>query len=228
MSPTFIEDTQSLELPPPPKAAEQKLREILRIFERYEPESHKRLVSCTVRTAFDNLGDWSKVLIAVVRTIIQDMNIGREPLTLEELDIAAFEFLMQVAHTLDVVEEISRVDITAEGTQAIAEHAAGSEHPGALRIPAEVQQDDEWKQIVSIWLQPEVEDCQGCGEDHEEKVLLLGDSRLVSSEKFGSLLANMALAHSGGTTDTEKDRLLVLAQIEKTFHDTLSGGMTKQ
>jgi hypothetical protein len=238
--PKFQVDDGIVPLPPPDVDGRGHMRELIRLWEGRDPASHKRQIAATVRTAFPQLNDWSQIILTVVRTIIQDMNLGRPPMSADELDEAVFNFLGDICEGLIDEDAISNLVSEIEGKAVeipalpspqhpqISQESVTHGHPGALPVAVEIMQDPEWKQIISIWYQPEVENCPGCGTDHKENTLLTGDSRVLSNDKFGRLLGSMAAAHAGGTTNTESARLLALAEVEKNFHEYLSDGMTKQ
>lgn len=232
--PTFREDDSNLVLPMP--SVSDSMREIVRFWEGSDPQTHKREVSCTLRTAFSRLSDWNAVFLTIARAVVHDMNIGREPMSAEEIDETVFHFLGEIVDKLG--EEgnylpLSELEAAATPPQPVTTPALQPEtptngHPGALAIPVEIFQDSAWRQMISIWYLPPVESCTGCGDDHDENLILTGDSKIMSHEKFGNLLANMARAHAGGTTETELERLKAEGAIEGTFLEVMHAGMTKQ
>lgn len=215
----------------PASVIEEGYREVVRVWVKETPGTRKKSIACTVRTVFQNFDGWADTLITLARNIVQDFRNPNGTETSDDLDAMAFGLLMQAAETIPAnaqIEELrDEMDGPIQPVHMSEEKSAESIHPGAIEIPISVLEDSEWKQLISVWYLPDVQNCEGCGEDHDQKTIISGSKAPITAEKFGELLATLAKAHAEGTTNGEAERLKFQGIVEKSFYDSMARGLSK-
>jgi hypothetical protein len=215
----------------PHSVIEEGYREVVRVWVKETPGTRKKSIACTVRTVFQNFDGWADTLVTLARNIVQDFRDPNGTETKDDLDAMAFGLLMQAAETIPANAQIEELRDEMEGPiQPIHEvevNTGAANHPGLIEIPLSVLQDSEWRQLISVWYLAEVQDCEGCGNDHDEQTIISGSEAPLSAEKFGELLATLAKAHAEGTTKSETERLKFRGVVEKSFYESMSRGLSK-